>query len=371
MKKVAIDTGTLRSGDSVRGIGVHTRELIQHLKEINDPEIQVEFVNFKDSNLKNHDLVHYQKFNPYFLSLPLIKPTKTVITIHDVIYLEYPDKYPSGIKGRLKLELQKILLKRVDGVITISNDAKSAIVSHLKINPRKIHVVHLSHPDIFNKKPSNEFIRSVKEKYALPDKFVLYCGDVNYNKNLPGLISMCEIAKVRLVIIGKWALALDNNKDELEDMHGPNDWIRFLTNKPHPEKAHYKNLIKAFNTDNVIRLGYVPYEEYVAVMKLAAVYGQLSFKEGFGIGLLEAMAAGTPVICSDIAVFRETAGDACAYADPGDAKAAAKLVNKIIDNNEYAKTLKLKGLIQAKKYSWKKTANDTVSVYKKILNLNS
>lgn len=367
--KVAVDTGPLDSKHQIRGIGVHTRELINHLKEIKDPDIEIDYVDFGSSHLKNYDLIHYQKFNPYYLSLPFTKPTKTLVTIHDVIYLEYPDKYPPGVKGRSKLNLQKVLLKRVDGVLTISHTAKSAITKYLNIDSKKIHVVHLAHPDIFNKKPGNDFIRSVKEKYDLPDDFVLYCGDINYNKNIPGLIKACEIARVPLVIIGKWALDLDESKDELEDMHGPKDWIRFLMNKPHPEKAHYKDLIRAFHTKHVIRLGYVPYEEYVAVMKLASAYGQLSYKEGFGIGLLEAMAAGTPIVCSDIPVFRETAGDACAYADPDDHAGASKLITKIIVNKVYTKSLVAKGSVQVKKYSWDKTARETLSVYKKMLNM--
>ena len=366
MKKVAIDSGPLRSGDSVRGIGVHTRELAKALEEIDTGEIKIDFIDFKSSDLSKYDLVHYQKFNPYKISIPFLKPTKTIITIHDVIYLQYADKYPPGIRGKIELGLQNLILKRVDGVITISQSAKKDISKYLDISPEKIFVIHLAHPQIFNKNVSGKLLAEVKSKYNLPEKFVLYCGDINYNKNMPSLLEACRLAKAPLVIVGKNAKDIEGNVSELKDMHGPNDWIRFLRNIPHPEIAHYEELVLGFKKNDVLRLGYIPYNEYFAVMKLASVYCQLSFNEGFGIGLLEAMAAGIPVVCSDIPVFRETAGEACVYVVPKDAKEAAAKIKKFISDPVLTKKYSEMGVKQSEKYSWKKTASETIAIYNKF-----
>ena len=367
MKKIAIDSYTIKNADSVRGIGVQTRELMRALDEIDTGDKRIEYVNFKDSDLSKYDLVHYQKFNPYVFSLPFIKSAKTLVTIHDVIYLQFKNKYPAGIRGNIKLSLQKIILKSVDGVITISDTSKVNIAKFLHIPKRKIHVVHLAPPEIFKSAISDNFLAGVKNKYKLPDKFVLYCGDINYNKNIPGLVAACKLAKTPLVIVGKNAKNIESTIGELENMKGPRDWIRFLFNIPHPELSHNKDLISAFRNSEVIRLGYLAYEEYFAVMKSAFVYCQLSFQEGFGITLLEAMAAGTPVVASDISVFHETCGNAAIFVDPNSPQEAAKNIKKLAIDIRLAKEYSTKGKLQADKFSWNKTARETLMVYEKIL----
>ena len=118
MIKVAIDSGPTTTNEKLRGIGIHTQELVKYLKSIRD--LKVDVVDFKNTDLSGFDIIHYPKFNPYYISLPFKKIGKTIITIHDLIYLLYPKAYPSGIKGALKYWLQKILIRQVDAVITIS-----------------------------------------------------------------------------------------------------------------------------------------------------------------------------------------------------------------------------------------------------------
>ena len=110
MRKVAIDSGPLTSGHKVRGVGVYTRELIKALKK-ESKGLKIEAVNFKKADLTKYDLVHYPYFNPFFVTLPQKKPTKIVVTIHDLIPLIYPKNYPPGIQGKLKFQIQKYLLK--------------------------------------------------------------------------------------------------------------------------------------------------------------------------------------------------------------------------------------------------------------------
>ena len=141
--KIAIDSGLQTSGDAIRGIGVHTRELVDHLKSFKD--IPVDLIDFKKTDLTKFDIAHYPLFRPYFLTLPFFRPCKKVVlTIHDLIPLIYPSEYPPGIKGKIKFMIQKFNLRNVDAVITISETSKKDIVRFLGFPPDKIYVIYLS-----------------------------------------------------------------------------------------------------------------------------------------------------------------------------------------------------------------------------------
>ena len=118
--KVAIDSGPLTSGHKVRGIGFHTKELIEALKRVKDGDIKIDAVDFSKADLSKYDIAHYQNFNPFFFSIPLSKPAKkAILTIHDLIALIYPKHYPGGLKGMSRFWMQKFLLRNIDAIITI------------------------------------------------------------------------------------------------------------------------------------------------------------------------------------------------------------------------------------------------------------
>src|SRR5258708_7523667 len=143
--RVAIDSGPLNSGDSIRGIGFHTKELVNELSKLQDENFKLDVVDFSKTNLSKYDIVHYQYFRPHALTLPFRKPAKKVIvTIHDLIRLIYPNAYPAGIKGWIRFQIQKFNLRNVDAIITISETSKKDIVRFLNIPPEKIHVIYLA-----------------------------------------------------------------------------------------------------------------------------------------------------------------------------------------------------------------------------------
>ena len=350
--RVAIDSGPLKSGDSVRGIGVHTKLLVEHLQKIKDLKVDLfDFSTNHQSLTTNHyDLVHYQKFHPYFLSFPLIKKAKSILTIHDLIYLIYPKHYPSGIRGKLVYWLQKVLVKKMDAIITISETSKKDIVRFLGIPAEKIFPIHLAPGEMFRPITNHLSLITIQKKYGLPNSFVLYLGDVNYNKNLLTLCKACKIAKTPLVIVGKQAT--DPNFDP-----------------SHPETQPLVKLLRQYGEDkNIIRLGFLPDEDLVAVINLAGVYCQPSFYEGFGLPILQAFACGTPVVASKIQAHVEVAGDACLYADPKNPRDFAKKISEVINDDGLRKELIEKGKEKVKEYSWDKTARETFRVYKKVAN---
>jgi glycosyltransferase involved in cell wall biosynthesis len=302
--KIAIDSGPLTSGHVKRGIGVNTKELINALGK------RVNAVDFRSADLSKYDIAHFTAFRPFFISLPFWKPkgTKFILTIHDLIPLIYPKHYPPGTKGTINFWINKFLIyKNVDAIITISETSKKDICRFLGVKPEKIFVVYLAPKEVFRPIEDKKQLETVKKKYHLPPSFALYVGDVNYNKNTPGLVRMCKDAGIKLVIAGKQAI-------EIEKM-----------NLDHAELRH----LKGVDWGEVIRLGFVPDEDLACLYNLADVYIQPSFYEGFSFPVLEAKACGTWVIATKIQTHEE-----------------------IMDNK--------------RSYSWEKTAKETLEVYEKI-----
>ena len=369
MNKIAIDTSTLKSGHKVRGIGVNTRELIDGLGKLKDKSINIYPIDFSGAELSTYDLIHYQYFNPYFFSLPVKKiGRKVLLTVHDLIYLVYPKAYPPGLKGRIRFQIQKLLMRNTDGILTISETSKKDIVRFLGVKANKIYVVHLAPRSIFKTIESSKVLNLVRNKYKLPPNFVLYVGDVNYNKNIVTLIKACREEKLTLVIIGKQAMSIEGVGMGLSNIHGPRDWVRYITNKPHPELAHFQELKDEFKkSSDIIRLGFVPDSDLVAIYNLATLYCQPSFYEGFGLPVLEAMACGTPVAASKIQAHKEIAGDAVEYFDPESTQDMSSVIKRVGFDKKIRSDLIIKSKKNIEKYSWERTTEGVLKVYKSML----
>lgn len=346
MIKVAFDTGPLKSGDRVRGIGAHSRILLEHLKKMKD--ISVDAVDVRSVDLSKYDIIHYQKFHPYFFSFPFKKLRPSVLTIHDLIYLIYPRNYPAGIKGKLRYIIQRFLVKKMDAIITISETSKKDIVRFLGVPQEKIHVIYLAPREIF--KPLSHKPLSIIHKYGLPDRFVLYVGDVNYNKNISTLAEACKLAKIALVIVGKQVTEIDFDRK-------------------HPENRPFARFLEKYGKDKEIkRIGFVEDEDLVGIYNLASVYCQPSFYEGFGLPVLEAFASGCPVVAAKTQSLVEIAEPAALYADPKSPKDIADKILQVLDDVTLRNQLIETGKVLVKKYSWEKTAQATFRVYRQVTN---
>ncbi|HKB88313.1 MAG TPA: glycosyltransferase family 1 protein [Patescibacteria group bacterium] len=316
--KIAIDSGPLSSGDSVRGIGVYTRELLKALK--------MDGVDVSREDLSKYDVVHFTRFNPFFIAIPFVKPenAKFVLTIYDLIPLIYPSHYPPGVKGKINWLINKYLInKNIDAIITISETSKKDICRFLGVKPEIVHVIYLAPRAIFKK-------QEVIKRYSLPKHFALYVGDVNYNKNIPNLVKACEIARIPLVIAGKQA-------KEIQSM-----------DLNHSELNHLKNI----NWSNVVRLGFVPDDDLVNIYNLASVYVQPSLYEGFGLPVLEAIACTTPVVVTKNQCLVEILGDDFKYVNAYNSEDIARGIIKPNINKKLTR-----------EYSWEMTAKETIKVY--------
>lgn len=345
--KVAIVTGPRSKGDVVRGIGVYTRLLVEHLKKLKG--IEVELVDNIGADLSKYDIVHYQKFHPYFFSVPLRHTGPSVLTIHDLIYLIYPEHYPPGIKGSIKFLIQKFLISKIDAIISVSETSKKDIVRFLGIPQEKIFTIREAPREIFRKLEIGNWPLDIQKRYGLPERFILYVGDVNYNKNVLGLAEACKIAQIPLVIAGKQATS--ENFD-----------------RSHPENRPFVRLLQKYGDDkDILRVGFVPDEDLVVLYNLASVYCQSSFYEGFGLPVLEAFASGCPVVAAKTQALVEIGEPACLFCNPKDPKDIAEKISQVLNDRELRNQLVERGKVLVKNYSWDKTAKETLAVYKKVI----
>lgn len=341
--RVAIDISKLHTFSKPRGIGVYAKNLYDSLKKYTKIDIKLVENNTNDK----FDLIHYPYFDFFRPTLPLIKKNPTVVTIHDVIPLLFPQHYPPGIKGKINLFRQKLALKNVLGIIAPSSSTKSDIVKILKINPDKIFTVFEAPSEDFKKIEDVSKLNFIRNKYELPEKFALFIGSVNWNKNLINLTQACLDLNLNLVLIG-------------------NDF-KNQKNLDHPELKSFANFLDKFGNHPLIKMiGFVEGEDLVVVYNLAQVLLLPSFYEGFGLPILEAQACGVPVVTSNISSMPEIGGDGAIYVDPTSSNDIFFKLKKVLEDANLRSSLVEKGFANAKIYSWKKTAKETQKVYEKI-----
>lgn len=351
--KIAICTTSLKNESQARGIGFYTKRLIKALQKVDKKNQYIFFT--RGEKLPKCDLVHYPYFDFFFLTLPLVKSVKTIVTVHDLTPLVFPDKFPKGIKGWVRYLIQKQSLRGADAVMADSENSKRDIVKFIGFPKAKIHVIPLAPEEEFKKLEIKNWKLEIQKKYSFSGRFILYVGDVNWNKNVPGLVKAfyklrtenleLRTKRLKLVLVGK--AFLDENLKESQEIN---------------------KLIEELDIrDEVLKLGFVPDEDLVKIYNLATVYVQSSFYEGFGLPVLEAMACGTPVVCANTASLPEVAGKAVVYVDPYDIDDIARGISKVLHYNDTYHCKKVEeGLEWAKKFSWERTAGETIKVYEKV-----
>jgi glycosyltransferase involved in cell wall biosynthesis len=340
---IGFDTLPLSGGHAGRGTGSYTRNLFQGLRAY-APDVSI--VPFNNEVLSESvDLIHYPYFDPFFLTLHPKQKTPFVCTVHDLIPLVYKDYFPAGIRGTLKWNVQKRNLKKASSIITDSEISKKDIVNILGIDESHVHVVYLAPGEEFIPQ-SKERIDSLKEKYHLSDEYLLYVGDVNWNKNIHSLLSLVSSVKIPIVLAGNVFL-----NSELVETQKIRKHIHALG-------------IESF----VITPGYIPAEELPVFYAGALLYVQLSYAEGFGLPVLESMACGTPALVSSTSSLREIAGPAI-QVDPYNMEDIIDGAKKAL--SEERKTASKTAIAWAKRFSWKQTVKQTVDVYKQVVSKNS
>lgn len=351
MIKIGFDVSPLRSGHQFRGIGSYTGNLLKQLKQLPELEI-VEFIQSEFPQIRhNVDLIHQPYFDLTNLTVnyedfPIVP---TIVTIHDVIPLQFPKHYPLGIKGKINLYWQKVSLNTVvNAVVTDSESSKENIAKYLSYPKNNIYVTYLAAGEEFKKITNSDLLERVSVKYSLPKNFAIYVGNVNWNKNILGIAQACIDSEIDLVLVGKSF----EERDNLD----------------HPELRSFKQFLgKYSNHPKIHILGYVEKEEIVPLLNLATVMLYPSFAEGFGLPILEAQACGLPVITSKISSMPEVGGKGAVYVDPYDNNEIVTAIKKITSDKKTSSGLIKLGFENTKLFNWEKTAIETKKVYEKVL----
>ncbi|MGQ0603951.1 MAG: glycosyltransferase family 4 protein [Anaerolineales bacterium] len=269
---------------------------------------------------------------PYWLDIP------SVVTAYDLIPLLAPQGY-SAAQRLLYHAAHWLTFRTAARILTLTEASREEFGRRFHLPPTQIAVVAPGLPANF-KPQSAEDVIAVRERYALPNDYLLYVGSNKPHKNLPALIeayTRLPASAPPLVIAG-------------------------------PEDARYPQHRWAANElgDRVRLLGRVPDEALPALYGGALVYVQPSQREGFGFPVLEAMGCGAAVVCADIPVLREVAQNAALYFDPAQSSSIAQTLTEVLENISLRTALRERGLLRARFFTWERAAIETVRVYERV-----
>ena len=281
--------------------------------------------------------------SPYYL-MPYRTGLPTLLTFYDIIPLKFPKTVPA--RARLFFRLAATLaLRAADRVVTISDAARQDLTSYFRVPASRVTVTPLAAGARYRPQPSAEIAR-VRRQYNLPESFILYLGINKPHKNLPALIdAYAQSASPHmppLVIAGAW----DN---------------RYPQPKQHAARRELGDAVRF--------LGPVTERDLPALYTAATLFVFPSLYEGFGLPVLEAMACGTPVACSNTPSLTEVAGAAALYFDPLSVPEIRDAIIELSEDGRQRARRAEQGLARARRYSWQATAAATLRCYRELLGL--
>ena len=267
----------------------------------------------------------------------------TILTVHDLIFRHLPAHHKPLNRWYLNLTMP-LYCRRATHVIAVSECTRRDLVAAYNLPPEKITVVHEAAAPRFQPQPPDT-VAAVRARYHLPDRYLLFVGTIEPRKNLARLLSGLEAIHADgltdgLVIVGKRGWLYDDFFSRLEQS---------------PARAA------------VILPGYVPDEDLPAIYAGAQALVLPSLYEGFGLPVLEAMACGTPVTCSDTSSLPEIAGDAALHFDPDSVESLTDALRHLLSDTDLRAALRQRGFEQAAKFSWDRVAAETGAVYDVVL----
>jgi glycosyltransferase involved in cell wall biosynthesis len=292
------------------------------------------------------DLVHYPYFDPFFLTLPARARVPFVVTVHDLIPIVFPKHFPRGVRGEIKWQVQRYRLRRAAHIITDSRASQRDVSRYVGVPKERISPIHLA--------PAPTLKPDTGKLTGWPESYFLYVGDLNWNKNVDGLISAFSHIRSRgkslhLVLVGD-----------------------AFTKSDLPESHHVASHIASLGLGRVVHMvGRLTDEELSRAYSQAIACVVPSWYEGFGFPVLEAFACGCPVVAAVGSSLDEIAGPAMRV-NPADTKSIADgMMQAMFLSSGERMSLIARGGEWAADFSWEKTARQTIAVYEKTLHHNS
>jgi glycosyltransferase involved in cell wall biosynthesis len=278
--------------------------------------------------------------------LPLVVPCRSVVTIHDIIHLLYPEFLPSRLAFFYARRMIRSTLSRSDRIVAVSQNTRSDLLRFLDADGRNIEVVYNGVDAVFHQRLSAEDLSRWQRQLGIVQPYLLFVGNPKPHKNLDSVIQ--AYAK---------ALAIHDFDGNLVCVGGgPEADLRTRQRAETAGVAHRLRL-----------LGQVPDEALPAIYQGATLFLYPTLYEGFGLPVVEAMASGVPVITSNTSALREI-GEGFAYlVNPLDVEALARAIAQGMADPQRRATLADLGRRRAREFSWERTARRTLAVYKSVL----
>jgi glycosyltransferase involved in cell wall biosynthesis len=288
--------------------------------------------------LREHrvDLLH----SPHFV-LPLSRPCPTLVTIHDVVYIACARDLQSQIGKFYYAAMMRASARLSTRIITDSVFSKNEVIRCLHVSPEKITVIYPAADASFRRISDTCVLDAVRSEYGLDRDYILYAGIYKGRKNHAGLLHafqhfLASGGDAQLVIAGPMCEG----------------------------ERHLQNLAKELGIANrVVFTGFIADSKLCALYSAARVYACPSLYEGFGFTVLEAMACGSPVVCSDAASLPEVAGDAALYANPRDPQLFAEALYKVFGNAGLREQMITRGRKNLQRFSWEQAATLCLAAY--------
>jgi len=282
---------------------------------------------------------------PHYVVSPLTR-CPYVVTIHDCIHLRFPQYLPNRAAHLYARTMMSIAAKRAERVLTVSQASKDDILHYLGVPSSKVEVIYNALDERLAAAPTADDVARVRERFQLTSPFILYAGNIKPHKNLERVIEAYSILRrrgvedVKLLIIG----------DEIS------------------KYQNLRRLVHRFQLHQQVRfLGFVPDATLAALYRLANVFVFPSLYEGFGLPPLEAMAAGTPVITSNVSSLPEVVGDAAVLVDPLNASAIADGMVRVLRDESLRSDLIRRGRERVKMFSWERSVARIRQVYGELV----
>lgn len=302
-------------------------------------KVEFEHVTFpRSAKALNFTLAHIPHFGP-----PLYPSVPTLVTIHDLIPLLLPE-YRKSPAVRLYTRLAAYGAQKANLIIADSEASRRDISKYLRIPDDRMRVIYLGVDSIFKPVIDRDELERVRTKYKLPPKFLLYLGGFDVRKNVSSLVdAFTALSKERME---GWKLVIAGRL--------PDAFTAFF---PDPCPG---------GTVDVNFIGHVEEEDKPALYSSARLFAYPSRYEGFGLPPLEAMACGVPVVSSNSSSLPEVIGDGGILLDPFATAEWANVFRVVLEDDTRWRELRQRGLDQSAKFSWAKTARETLDLYRQM-----